>query len=84
MGHHYRLPIRVTTDEHGLPCSFTWRGTTYQVHVIGAWHLSDRWWDHEHHSDRWYYRVQTADLQCFELYQDITSKGLWVLDRVLD
>jgi hypothetical protein len=84
MGRQYRIPITVMTDERGLPTSFTWRGVTRQVSVIGIWHLRDRWWEREAKSDRHYYRVQTPDLQVFEIYRDITSKGLWVLDRVLD
>jgi len=84
VGHRYGIPIRVETDCDGLPTAFTWRTVTYHVQVIGRWHLSDRWWEHERESDRWYYRVITADLQVFEIYRDITSKGLWVLDKVMD
>ncbi len=84
MGHRYGIPIRVEIDGDGLPTTFTWRGLLYQVKVIGKWHLRDRWWDYEEHSDRWYYRVITADLQVFEIYRDSTSRGLWVLDKVLD
>jgi len=51
-----------------------------RVEVIGRWHLQDRWWDHERESDRTYYRLLTADHMVFEIYQEKTSKGLWVLD----
>ncbi len=84
MGRRIGLSVKVKTDAAGLPVRFTWRGHTYHVEVIGHWHLSDRWWDRERQSDRQYYRVQCADLQTFDLYQETTSAGLWVLDVVHD
>ncbi len=84
MGRQYGLPIRVETAADGLPIAFAWRGRTYRVTVIGHWHLADRRWDRERWSDRQYYRLITADHQVFEVYRELTSKGLWVLDVVQD
>jgi hypothetical protein len=56
------------------------------------WHLRDRWWvppteadrTGKGFSDRHYYRLLTADHQVFEIYRELTSAGLWVLDIVQD
>lgn len=96
MSRRYGDPVQVTVAQvtHSAkrahesrgeqrPTSFTWRGQRYWVEVIGTWHLCDRWWEVQRHSDRYYYRVVTADHQVFELYHDIVS-GIWVLDVVHD
>jgi hypothetical protein len=33
-------------------------------------------------SDRYYYRLLTADHQVLDVFRELTSKGLWVLDVV--
>jgi len=40
--------------------------------------------DRERHSDRVHFRLLTADHQVFEIYRELTSAGLWVLDVVQD
>ncbi len=84
MSRRIGLPVKVKVNAASEPVAFTWRGHTYHVEVIGRWHLRDRWWDHERESDRMYYRLMTADFEVFDLYQEKTSKGLWVLDRIQD
>lgn len=84
MGRRIGLPVTVETNAAGLPSAFTWRGRTYHVEVIGRWHLADRWGSRERQSGRRSYRLMTADFQVFELYQELTSKGLWVLDVIQD
>ncbi len=60
-------------------------GCAQRVWVIGRWHLRDRWWQPwETQSDRRYYRLVTADHEVFEVYRELTSKGLWVLNVVHD
>lgn len=94
MARRYGEPIAVQTRE-GRPVAFTWRGMTYHVRVIGTWRLATRWWEAGTGGtggtgaavDRVYFRVQTADQQVFELYQEITgseSSARWVLDVCLD
>jgi hypothetical protein len=64
--------------------AFTWRGVRYPVaDLLGSWHLQDKWWEREGHSDRRYWRVQTPDFGVYELYHDAVS-GAWVLDVVQD
>lgn len=86
MSRRYGEPISVAVDQAGQPKRFTWRHVTYTVTVIGHWHLGDKWWDDERHSDRQYYRLMTKDLRVFEIYQE-TAPGKtphWVLDVVQD
>lgn len=95
MSRRYGNPVQVTVRRAGqagrghdagtgpVPTSFTWRGRRYWVEVIGTWHLQDRWWDTQRHSDRHYFRVVTADHQVFEFYHD-TASDIWVLDIVQD
>jgi hypothetical protein len=92
MSRRISIPIRVETDESGKPAAFTWRGVRRRVEVIGYWHLRDRWWVSPAEadstgkgvSDRHYYRLLTADHQVFEIYRELTSAGLWILDVVQD
>jgi hypothetical protein len=74
------LPVPVETDAAGEPVAFTWRGVRRRVEVIGRWHLRDRWWVSSAH----YYRLMTKDFQVFDVYRELTSAGLWVLDIVHD
>ncbi len=89
MAHRYCDRIRVDIEPmrepgHSVLRAFTWRGVRYPVaEILGSWHLRDRWWDPERHSDRLYYRVQTPDFQVFEVYYD-RLPGVWVLDVVQD
>lgn len=76
----YSEPVAVQTRRDGRPLAFTWRGVTYHLRVIGCWKLAARWWDSERHSDRTYYRVETADHQNFEFYHDAAQHGGLVLD----
>lgn len=100
MARRYGESVAVITreDSPGEPSAFTWRGVTYHVRVIGTWRLATRWWADELGGsgetgapgaavDRVYFRVQTADQQVFELYQEKTkpeSVARWVLDVCLD
>jgi hypothetical protein len=92
MSRHIGLPVHVETNAAGEPVRFTWRGHVYTGEVIARWHLRDRWWVSAAEadgvgkgaSDRKYFRLLTADHQVFELYRELTSKGLWVLDIVQD
>jgi hypothetical protein len=86
MSQRYGEPIGVEVDQTGQPRRFTWRRITYPVTVIARWHLADKWWDGEGHSDRQYYRVMTRDLRVFELYREQAPEKLpqWVLDVVQD
>lgn len=85
MARQPHVPVLVEASPDGRPLAFTWRGERRPVKVIGTWHLRDRWWSTEGHSDRWYFRCITADLQIFELYRDDALRPpLWVLDRIID
>jgi hypothetical protein len=85
MARHFSLPATIETDASGEPTAFTWRGVRLRVCVIGRWYLRDRRWQHwERQSDRRYYRLLSADHEVFEVYRELTSKGLWVLDVVHD
>jgi hypothetical protein len=92
MARRISLPVTVETNSAGEPAAFTWRGVRRRVAVIGRWHLRDRWWmspveadgNGKGASDRRYYRLLTADHQVFEVYRELTSKGLWILDVVPD
>ena len=83
MAHRYGAPIEVELTSDGQPEALTWRGLHYAVQIIGIWKLRDRWWDPAQHTDRAYYRCQTADQQVFEVYHDAVS-GAWILDVVQD
>jgi hypothetical protein len=79
------LPVKgVKKDKQVRPVSFVWRGVTYRGKIIHEWRLSDRWWEREAHSDRHYYRLMTADFQVFDLYAELTSRGLWILSHIHD
>jgi hypothetical protein len=92
MSRRISLPLRVQTDAAGQPTAFIWRGVRRRVEVIGRWHLRDRWWvspaeadgTGNGFSDRHYYRLLTTDHQVFEVYRELTSARLWVLDVVQD
>jgi len=92
MSRRISLPVQVEIDATGQPAAFTWRGVRCRVQVIGHWHLQDRWWvspteadsTGKGASDRHYYRLLTADHEVFEVYRELTSAGLWVLDLVQD
>jgi hypothetical protein len=92
MSRRISMPVRVELDASGRPRAFTWRGVRHRVEVIGCWHLCDRWWvspaeadwTGKGPSDRHYYRLLTRDHQVFEVYRELMSKGLWVLDIVQD
>jgi hypothetical protein len=92
MSRRIRMPVTVELDATGQPCAFTWRGVRRRVQVIGHWHLRDRWWvtpaeadgAGKGASDRQYFRLLTADHRVFEVFRELTSKGLWVLDVVQD
>lgn len=83
MAHRYGDLVTVRLSEQRVPSAFEWRGRRYWVDVIANWHLRDRWWAPEGHSDRHYFRVMTGNFEVFELYWD-AAKALWVLDRCLD
>lgn len=83
MSRRIGLPVKVEVNAGGEPVRFTWRGVTYHVEVIGRWHLADRWWDRERQTPAILPR-HDRDFQVFELCQELTSKGLWVLDVVQD
>lgn len=88
MAHRYGEVIRVdmepTQPGAGILHRFIWRGRAYPVTaILSQWHLRDRWWDQERHSDRRYFRVETPDHGVYELYLDTVS-GVWVLDVVQD
>jgi hypothetical protein len=88
MAHRYGEVIRVniakTAPGEGSLHAFTWRGVRYRVQdILDSWHLQDKWWDRERHTDRHYWRVQTLDFGVYELYHDTVS-GVWVLDVVQD
>lgn len=78
--------ITVAVDAAGQPRRFRWRRRTYRVEVIACWHLRDKWWDIERHSDRLYYRPMTRDMRFFAIYREQAPCKLpqWVLDTVLD
>jgi hypothetical protein len=90
MSRRIGMPVKVKKDPTtGRPVAFTWRDHTYRVTVIDHWHLQDRWWVAPAEadrtggtgaSDRLYYRLLMADHQVFEVYEELTSKGLWILD----
>ncbi|HEX6543390.1 MAG TPA: DUF6504 family protein [Ktedonobacterales bacterium] len=80
MSRRYSEPVAVQIRRDGQSLAFTWRGTCDRVRVIGRWTLATRWWEPDRHSDRTYYRVETADHQNFELYHDAAQHGGWVLD----
>jgi Family of unknown function (DUF6504) len=83
-GDFVRVEIEQTKPGEGILHAFTWRGVRSPVaEVLSRWHLRDRWWDRERHSDRHYWRVQTPDYGVFELYHDSVS-GVWILDVVQD
>ncbi len=86
MSRQIGLPVQVEVDDAtGESRRLTWCGVRYTtVRVIGRWHLRDWWWDMGQQTDRVYYRLLTRDQQVFEVYRELTSAGLWVLDRVLD
>jgi hypothetical protein len=83
-GEVIRVEISKTAPGEGCLDAFSWRGVRYPVAaILGSWHLQNRWWDREHHSDRHYWRVQTPDFGVYELYHDAAC-GVWVLDVVQD
>ncbi len=83
MAHRYSAPIAVELAPDGQPEALTWRGRRYAVQVIGTWKLATGWWDPAQHTDRTYWRVETAGHEVFELYHDAVS-GAWILDVVQD
>lgn len=86
MTRRYGEPVAMVARD-GQPVTFTWRGTTYRVRVIGTWRLSTRWWEVETGMavDRVYFRVRTTDQQVFELYCETAQHDeRWVLDVCLD
>jgi hypothetical protein len=89
MSRHIGKPVPVETAPDGTPRCFTYHGVTYRVHaVLGQWTLADRWWQvtgERGRSNRYYWRVMTADHQVFELYLDVAWRPpLWVLDVIQD
>jgi hypothetical protein len=85
MSRHIGQPVPVEEGPRHTPRAFTYKGTRRAVRVIGRWHLQDRWWDEARRSNRYYYRVQSRDLQVWELYLDVAQRPpLWVLDVILD
>jgi hypothetical protein len=93
------LPIAVETSPDGQPVAFTWRKVRYRVLACNEpWVLQDRWWvtpseadrnGGKGYSDRLYFRVRARssgsryDLWV-DLYHDRASRGLWILEKVLD
>jgi hypothetical protein len=77
-------PVKVWTDATGQPKRWLCRETMYTGRVVHSWNLSTYWWDDEKYSNRWHYRMETADHQVFDLYQDVAKDGLWVLSHIQD
>jgi hypothetical protein len=75
-------PIRVTTDEAGVPRAFSWCGRHYQVaHLANAWRFDDGWWEQRIWRD--YFKVATNTRMLVVLYHDLCTDG-WFLNREYD
>ena len=81
MSKRYDDDVQVLEDA-GMPSTFTWRGTLYQViDVIGKWRIEGRWWVDGR--DREYWRVEARGGAVWDLYHDRLA-GRWHMERLWD
>ncbi|MGC8667786.1 MAG: DUF6504 family protein [Chthonomonadales bacterium] len=80
LGHLFDEPIEVTTDDHGVPIRFRWRGRSHQIkHIQNRWKEAD--WNWGTFSERTVYRVEIEPCGLTELH---AVGNCWHLYSVAD
>jgi len=82
MSRLYKRPVRVITNNKGLPVAFYWRGFRRVLEIVDYRRMVGAWWEGE--SEKIFYRV-LADPEwgLYDLYFD-QAAGSWWMYRVWD